>query len=123
MPTTAQQLNNPNAAIDLENRMSPSLVLPRGDHTRTRPRARAFRTQPGTRGLRNHPIDSKPYDATATFGSVRMGPAYITAGVAFDVALRPWLTLTPSLQLPLTRDPIAYGPIVGLSVRASVLRR
>lgn len=69
--------------------------------------------------LQNHPTNSASFESLRARADVRMGPANLTAGLSLDLSVLPWLAVVPSIQLPITRSPVRYGPIMGVALRGS----
>ena len=101
---------------DREVLIQPSLSL--GYGYRITPVARIF----GAFAFQDHPTNDAVIDSTIANPEVRLGPLYVTVGAGVELDVRPWLSLIPLLQWPLTRNPIEYGPFVGLGVRAGLPR-
>ena len=75
-----------------------------------------------TTALQTHPTNIRDFSNYAPVAEVESGPAYVIAGLGAEIHLKPYLSLLPQLSWPISRDPVVYGPVFGLGLRASVPR-
>lgn len=73
-------------------------------------------------GLRGHPVNHEVIDNSDGGAEVEMGPAYAIIGTSLEVQLADWLSITPTVQWPVNRSPIRYGPIISVGVRGTATR-
>lgn len=71
-------------------------------------------------GVRNHPENHEEIENGDGTAEVDHGPIYVIAGFSTDFALNEWLNVVPTLQWPLSRSPVRYGPILSLGVRGTM---
>ena len=86
----------------------------------------SHRVAPGTRlrlgaGVVNHPANLEEFNNDAVVAEINDGPVNGVLSLGVEVDLD-WVSLAPQIQWPVTRDPVVYGPIVGLGVRAGFER-
>lgn len=76
-----------------------------------------------TVALQNHPTNREEFASASPTSEVDAGPLNAIVGLGLDVSVSEWFGLVPTLQWPITRDPVVYGPIVGIALRGAVLEQ
>lgn len=71
--------------------------------------------------VKNHPTNLEEFDNYAVDAEVHEGPVNVVVGLGVETDIE-WFSIAPYLQWPVTRDPVRYGPLLGLGVRATYER-
>jgi hypothetical protein len=76
----------------------------------------------GSFSLRNHPTNLASFTSTEAEAEVEEGPVNLVVALGAEVHAEEWLDIVPIVQWPVTRDPVVYGPIIGVGARATFER-
>lgn len=71
--------------------------------------------------LQNHPTNRERFESSTPSPQVHEGPLNAVVAIGLDVDVTDWFGIVPTLQWPVTRDPVVYGPILGVGLRGSIL--
>jgi len=71
---------------------------------------------------RSHPTNHETISNGTGNAEVSPGPAYAIVGTSLEVQLSEWLSVTPSVQWPVTHSPVVYGPIISVGLRGTIPR-
>ncbi|HEY3353475.1 MAG TPA: hypothetical protein VGQ83_09520 [Polyangia bacterium] len=72
--------------------------------------------------VKNHPTNIESFRSLTPRGEVYSGPLNVIVGLGGEFRLGSWCSLVPQLQIPVTAEPVRYGMIFGLGVRATLER-
>lgn len=72
----------------------------------------------GVVSMQNHPTNVERFTSDAADAEVQDGPLNVIVGANVEVRIVPWLSAIAELSWPVTAEPVRYGPIVGVGLRA-----
>jgi len=73
-----------------------------------------------TAAVRNHLTNKESFSSSIAGADIDVGPAYVTVGIGTEIWFYDFFSLDPYIQWPVMRNPIIYGPIVGLGLRGTL---